>query len=129
MNSAVGMPPAAGAGRRTAQAWRAVMTIVLDLDRQRIARSLHRRIRYKYVQPRIEAAEQGGWVVISPNCSRNVDPQGGDIPIAWLQPIEAGWLLYRRDHAQGRWSPFACARSLPPLLDVLVLDSQREFWV
>jgi hypothetical protein len=105
------------------------MTAVLDLDRLRIARALRRRIRYKYVQPRVEAAADGGWVVISPNCSRNVERDGGDIPIAWLQPIEAGWLLHRRQHAERRWSAFACARSLPPLLDLLVLDSQREFWV
>ena len=130
MNSAVGLSvPAGAAGDRTVQSWRAAMAAVLDLDRLRIARSLHRRIRYKYVQPRIEAAEQGGWVVISPNCSRNVDPQGGDIPIAWLQPIEAGWLLHRPDHGQGCWCAFAGARSLPPLLDLLVLDSQRDFWV
>lgn len=105
------------------------MTAVLDLDRLRIARALHRRIRYKYVQPRVEVAPQGGWLVISPNCSRNVDADGGEIPIAWLQPIDAGWLLHRREHAQRCWSAFACARSLPPLLDLLVLDGQREFWV
>lgn len=105
------------------------MSAVLDLDRRRIERALQRRIRYKYVQPRVEPMGEGGWSVISPNCSRNVDAGGGEIPIAWLQPIEAGWQLHRRDHAQGCWVAHACARSLPPLLDVLMLDAQREFWV
>ena len=110
------------------------MTAVLDLDRLRIARALHRRIRYKYVQPRV-VREGLGWKVVSPNCSRNVDPQGGEIDIAWLQPGPAGtnglpafWLLHARDHVQGCWALKLRAPTLPDALDRLVQDPHREFW-
>lgn len=104
-------------------------------DRVRIEVALEQRERYKYVRPRVEA-EGAGWKVVSPNCSRNIDRSGGDIPIAWLLPLPTqadgqpgGWLLHRRHHAQGVWTPCLHTATLPEALERLVIDPQREFWV
>lgn len=101
---------------------------VLPLDRARIARALAQRARYKYVTPRVER-EGPGWKVVSPNCSRNVDPDGGEIGIAWLVPASAGqWLLHARDHAQGCWVLKAAGLRLDEALSRLCADPLREFW-
>lgn len=103
---------------------------VLPLDALRIERALARRQRYKYVHPRV-VAEREGWKVVSPNCSRNVDPAGGDIDIAWLRPTgepgEAAWQLHARDHAQGSWR-LSRQGPLHELLHLLCADPAREFW-
>ncbi len=101
--------------------------VVLPLDALRIERALARRQRYKYVHPQV-VPEGEGWKVVSPNCSRNVDPDGGEIDIAWLRPQpDAGWLLFARDHAEGGWR--LCREGpLPVLLDLLCADPAREFW-
>jgi len=101
---------------------------VLSLDARRIERALDGRTRYKYVQPRVE--RQGlGWRIVSPNCSRNVDAQGGDIDIAWLVPRSGGgWLLYSRDHVQDCWQLRRQEESLAALLAFLCADPDREFW-
>ena len=52
-----------------------------EMDRVRIERALHQRVRYRYVQPKVQRAEVG-WVITSPCCSRNIDPKGGVIDIA-----------------------------------------------
>jgi len=101
---------------------------VPSISARRIHNALKARARYKYVQPRVEP-EGRGWKVVSPNCSRNIDPQGGEIDIAWLLPDSEGgqWLLYARDHAEQAW----CLRqqgSLPALLERLCADPGREFW-
>lgn len=102
---------------------------VHDLDARRILKSLARRIRYKYVLPHVER-EGRGWKVVSPNCSRNIDPQGGEIDIAWLvREPAAGWQLYARNHALECWELRAEDPSLAALLERLCLDLQREFWV
>lgn len=104
------------------------MTAVLPIDRARIARALARRSRYKYVRPRVER-EGPGWKVVSPNCSRNVDPAGGEIGIAWLVPASGGhWLLHARDHAQGCWVLKAAGLRLDEALQRLCSDPAREFW-
>lgn len=101
---------------------------VLALDRARIARALSRRARYRYVRPRVER-EGLGWKVVSPNCSRSVDPAGGEIGIAWLVPASQGrWLLHARDHAQGCWVLKAAGLRLDEALRRLCADPQREFW-
>ena len=107
---------------------RRARALVLSLAAQRIRNALKQRSRYKYVQPRVEP-EGRGWKVVSPNCSRNIDPQGGEIEIAWLLPDTAGdqWLLHARDHAGQAW----CLRqqgSLPALLERLCADPGREYW-
>jgi hypothetical protein len=100
---------------------------VLALDARRIERALEQRTRYKYVKPRVER-EGLGWKIVSPNCSRNIDPAGGEIDIAWLVPDNEGhWLLHSRDHARDCWQ-LRGRGVLPALLDQLAADPQREFW-
>lgn len=110
-------------------------TRVSPLDARRIQKALDQRHRYKYVQPRVQR-EGLGWKIVSPNCSRNIDPQGGEIDIAWLVRvtaarvgIEGGWLLYARDHAQDCWQLKRHDPSLPALLAHLCADPDREFWI
>jgi hypothetical protein len=101
---------------------------VLALDRARIARALGKRERYKYVRPRVER-EGLGWKVVSPNCSRSVDPAGGEIEIAWLVPASNGqWLLHARDHGAGCWVLKAAGLRMDEALQRLCSDPQREFW-
>jgi hypothetical protein len=96
------------------------LAVLLPIDRARIARALARRARYKYVTPRVER-EGPGWKVISPNCSRNVDPD--------VVPANAGqWLLHARDHAQGCWVLKAAGLRLDEALSRLCADPLREFW-
>jgi hypothetical protein len=107
---------------------------VSSLDARRIEKALDQRSRYKYVQPQV-VREGLGWKITSPNCSRNVDSEGGEIDIAWLVPVaagreglEGGWLLYARDHAQDCWQLKRHDASLPALLAHLCADPDREFW-
>lgn len=128
---------------------------VLSLDARRIERALAQRARYKYVRPRV-VHEGLGWKVVSPNCSRNIDAQGGEIDIAWLVPLESvpgrsqvdsspsgglarsdrsggsvhggGWLLFSRDHAHDCWQLRHRESSLPAALARLCADPDREFW-
>lgn len=101
---------------------------VADLVQARIERALAGRVRYRYVRPRVER-EGGGWTIVSPNCSRQIDPAGGDIPIAWLVPAPGGlWLLHARDHAQGCWRPEVAGLSLAEALQRLCTDPLRIYW-
>jgi len=100
---------------------------VVSLERARILRALADRSRYRYVRPRVEP-EGRGWVVVSPNCSRNIDPEGGEIAIAWLQPVRGGWALHARDHARDRWRKQAGGLSLTEALAQLCSDPQRIYW-
>ncbi len=100
-----------------------------ELDLRRIARAIEGRERYRYVKPSVIASE-GGYLVRSPCCSRNVDPEGGDIDIALLRwsddPPE--WLLFRRDHAAQRWIIDSRFARLPALFERLNNDPDRIFW-
>lgn len=101
---------------------------VADLAAARILRALQRRGRYRYVQPRLEPLD-GGWKVVSPNCSRSIDPEGGEIDIAWLRPLPDGrWLLHARDHRQACWQPEADALPLDAALARLCDDALGRFW-
>ncbi|MGK2900310.1 MAG: DUF3024 domain-containing protein [Burkholderiaceae bacterium] len=101
---------------------------VRSLDARRIENAIEARARYKYVHPRVER-EGLGWKVVSPNCSRNIDPAGGEIDIAWLVPHNgAGWLLFSRDHVQDCWQLRRHEASLPAALAHLCADPDREFW-
>jgi hypothetical protein len=110
------------------------VALVFELDRRRIQRALRERVRYRYVQPKVLREEGGdgaasGWRIVSPCCSRNVDPEGGEIDIAWLQPIaDARWRLHMRDHKLATWVPFEDADTLTELLDTICLDPTRVFW-
>lgn len=101
---------------------------VADLVRRRIETALAGRTRYRYVQPQVRR-EGAGWAVWSPNCSRNIDPQGGEIGIAWLQPTGDGrWALHARDHAAAGWARQADGLSLDAALAALCADPARRFW-
>lgn len=121
--------PFLGLGRRLPSA--AVMDrTVFELDRVRILKALAGRSRYKYVQPRVERHADGGWRVFSPNCSRHVDREGGEIPIAWFQPDGCGrWRVHAHDHATGQWLCKAHGLTLPDALQQVCSDPQREYWV
>jgi hypothetical protein len=101
---------------------------VLDLAAARIAYALLRRARYRYVRPRV-LPEGRGWRIVSPNCSRNIDAQGGEIDIAWFKPARGGlWRLHARDHAAGRWVPMGPPQSLASALAQVCRDDTRIFW-
>jgi hypothetical protein len=130
--NATRLPPA---GDRQAHDTGSAVGQVFVLDRVRIEVALEARSRYKYVSPRVER-EGLGWRVVSPNCSRSVNREGGDILIAWLvptQPADSGlpiaWLLHARDHAQQAWVLKLRAADLAEALECLVRDEHREFWV
>jgi hypothetical protein len=98
------------------------------MDRVRIERALRHRVRYRYVQPEVTRAAEGGWLVTSPCCSRNIDPHGGVIDIAWIEHVEDAWALYFKDHVRESWVLHDESRHLQPLLDELCLDPTRVFW-
>jgi hypothetical protein len=106
---------------------------VLQLDLARIERALAQRTRYRYVQPRVERAG-AGWKIVSPNCSRNVDPSGGEIDIAWFQPNAAigadgpRWQVHARDHATGCWTLQAHGLTLTEALALVCADPLRVYW-
>ena len=88
-----------------------------------------RRKRYRYVSPSVRVVE-GGYMIESPCCSRNVDPGGGRIDVALLQyvPGAAAWRLYRKQHDQGRWHLHATFNRLCGLLEEVNTDPLRLFW-
>lgn len=100
-----------------------------ELDHRRILRAVERRRRYRYVTPRVLAAENG-YRVVSPNCSRNIDPGGGEIEVALIHYTAASgtWRLFYRDHAARRWCMAGEAPRLAPLLAELAEDESRRFW-
>jgi hypothetical protein len=101
---------------------------VLALDRARIERALPRRERYKYVQPRV-LAEGGGWKIVSPNCSRSVDPAGGEIDIARFLPAPDGlWRLQARNDTRAAWITKAEALTLAAALARVMADPLGEYW-
>ncbi len=100
-----------------------------DFDRKRIERALKARKRYRYVTPSV-AAVTGGYLVKSPCCSRNIDPDGGVIDVALLLFNEDNfnWQLFRKDHKSGTWEFHSAYERLIELLDKLNTDSERTFW-
>lgn len=103
-------------------------TATSGLESRRIARALAHRDRYRYVHPEV-VAEPGGWRIVSPCCSRRIDPAGGVIDIAWIERLAQGWRLHRRDHAAPCWRPVLESTRLQELLDRLASDPLHEFWV
>lgn len=102
--------------------------VVTDFAWHQIGRALRNRVRYRYVHPNV-TREPDGYRIESPCCSRNVDPVGGVIDIAWLaQGADGLWRLYSRDHALRRWVEQNASEDLPALLDVLCVDAARVFW-
>lgn len=103
-------------------------TNVFALAPARIQRAIQARQRYKYVHPRV-VRESLGWKIVSPNCSRNIDPSGGEIDIAWFVPVNEGaWLLHARDHEQACWVLKSSGLTLTEALAIVCEDARREYW-
>lgn len=101
---------------------------VVDMIVRRMERALRERVRYRYVKPQV-LREGGSYRIQSPCCSRNVDPTGGLIDIALLVPHAGShWCLCSRDHTNGTWVPQHQDASLDLLLDLLCVDTARQFW-
>ena len=98
-----------------------------ELDLRRIARALKQRERYQYVSPGVQAVA-GGYRVVSPCCSRNIDQAGGPIDIAHIEWAGGVWTLYSRDHEGKRWLMQLQASRLDRLMACLNEDRQRVFW-
>lgn len=100
-----------------------------EFDRKRIERALAGRMRYRYVSPSVLTID-GGYIVRSPCCSRNVDPNGGVVDVAMLlydSPPKA-WHLYGKDHDVQEWYLHATYDRLAGLLEHLNADPSRRFW-
>jgi hypothetical protein len=100
---------------------------VFALDRVRIERGIAQRERYKYVVPRVEQ-EGLGWKIVSPNCSRNIDPQGGESTSpGWCRRAMAAGCCTR---ATMRSAAGSCASpgSRWPMRWPVCADPAREFW-
>jgi hypothetical protein len=100
-----------------------------DVDRKRIERALQNRARYRYVTPVVRPTANG-YRIESPCCSRNIDPDGGDIDIARLeyQRSARAWRLYRMQHTTREWQYYAEFATLDALLEQLNHDPERLFW-
>lgn len=125
-------PPAQRARREMSRHMAATLSQprapVLDLASARIERALTQRVRYRYVKPSVQR-EGEAYLITSPCCSRNVDPEGGVINIARIEPLEGGgWLLCSHDHASQQWVQHDEAPHMQPLLDEVCLDPARVFW-
>lgn len=100
-----------------------------EFDRKRIERALAARSRYRYVAAVVRVVA-GAYRIESPCCSRNIDPDGGLINVALLEPAAGPtpWLLYRPDHKLERWVLHGRYARLDDALEELRLDVERLFW-
>jgi hypothetical protein len=100
-----------------------------DLDRKRIERALEQRKRYRYVSPDVSTVADG-YLIQSPCCSRNIDPDGGIVDVALLLfDVDHGlWRLFCKDHEKDMWEYHSGYGRLVDLLDQLNVDSERKFW-
>lgn len=104
---------------------------VLDPVLQHIVAALAARLRYRYVQPLVlpqDAAVGTGWKIVSPNCSRQISPDGGLIPIAWLQPDAGRWQLHAHNHRRQQWVLVASNLTLDDAMDLVCQDPLGSFW-
>ncbi|HWP00330.1 MAG TPA: hypothetical protein VNL74_06855 [Methylococcus sp.] len=98
-----------------------------EVDRKRIERALGKRKRYRYVTPQVRLIA-GGYQIVSPCCSRNIDPAGGLIDIARLEFLGSCWRLSYKDHHAGCWIEHGEYPGLPEVLKLLNKDPERKFW-
>lgn len=100
-----------------------------EFDLRRIERLLEQRVRYRYVSPEVQPID-GGYLVVSPCCSRNIDASGGAIDIARIAYVhpEGIWRLYHKDHELGAWKLYSDAPTLQLLIVCLNEDPSRVFW-
>jgi hypothetical protein len=104
------------------------LAAVSSLTLHRLERALRERVRYRYVRP-VVLQEGAAFRIQSPNCSRNIDKNGGVIDIALLVPHGGNrWCLCARDHAEGAWVARLQNATLDEALDALCVDSERQFW-
>ena len=96
-----------------------------EVDRKRIIRALAKRRRYRYVTPEVLLVE-AGYHIVSPCCSRNIDPEGGVIDIARLEFRTArgvGSSTARQDAGSS-----TASSALAQILELLNEDPDRQFW-
>jgi hypothetical protein len=100
-----------------------------ELDLGRIKRGLRKRLRYRYVTPRVLPVDNG-YRIESPCCSRNIDAQGGPVDVALILFDDAGGgpQLFSKNHAQSCWEFHSQYTRLAELLDALNADPERAFW-
>lgn len=100
-----------------------------EFDHRRIERALMTRERYRYVSPRVLSVANG-YRIVSPCCSRNIDPQGGVIDVAQIeyQVHTRRWRLYSKNHAAGCWEVASIHDRLNEAIDILTSDPERKFW-
>lgn len=104
---------------------------VLAPELQHIVAALAGRLRYRYVQPLVQPQDVAvgpGWKIVSPNCSRQISPDGGLIPIAWLQPDGGRWQLHAHDHRRQHWVQVAAGLTLDDAVDLVCQDPLGSFW-
>ena len=117
------------AARMTHQAEPALQAQPNELDLRRVQNAIKARKRYRYVSPDVRAVPNG-YLIRSENCSRNIDPEGGEIDIALIRWIgeRNEWELLRKDHAAGSWVEDSRYARLPELLLRINHDPQKSFW-
>lgn len=100
-----------------------------EFDLKRIERALQARVRYRYVNPSVEAVA-GGYRIEAPCCSRNIDPEGGIIDIALMlyDADTRAWRLYYKNHARAAWELANTHARLHDLLTQVNEDPDRQFW-
>lgn len=100
-----------------------------EFDLRRISRMLAQRVRYRYVEPEVQAMASG-YQIVSPCCSRNIDASGGTIDIARLEygHSDGMWRLYHKDHTLNEWQLYSIAPALHMLVTQLNEDPLRVFW-
>jgi Protein of unknown function (DUF3024) len=100
-----------------------------EFDQRRIEHLLEQRVRYRYVSPVVQAIP-GGYLVVSPCCSRNIDSSGGIIDIARIEYVQAEeiWRLHHKDHQLAAWKLHSTAPTLQQLIACLNEDPSRVFW-
>ncbi len=123
-------PGGGGLPGRGISPWRArkatsMPAALFDDTLVRILGALQERVRYRYVQPVVVPAACG-WKIVSPCCSRNVDPHGGIIDVAWLEPGWAAGACTPRP-PPAALGPHSEAAELAPLLDRFC-GQRRVFW-
>jgi len=100
-----------------------------EFDLKRIGRTLEMRQRYRYVVPSVFGVV-GGYRVEAPCCSRNIDPDGGQVEIALMlfDDKHGAWRLFAKDHERKSWEFHSMHRRLMEALACLNEDRERGFW-
>ena len=73
-------------------------------------------------------AVPGGYRIVSPCCSRNIDLNGGLIDIARIEWEAGVWRLYSMNHACAQWLMHSQVSRLERLMEGLNDDSKGVFW-